>query len=47
MRQGVRTGLDHGGITCVLQTQFSGFLVFAIMNKFSVYFNFSDISRRN
>ena len=21
--QGVRTGLGHGGITCVLQTQFS------------------------
>ena len=24
MGQGVRTGLGHGGITCVLQTQFSG-----------------------
>ena len=23
MEQGVRTGLGHGGITCVLQTQFS------------------------
>ena len=23
MGQGVRTGLEHGGITCVLQTQFS------------------------
>ena len=23
--QGVRTGLRHGGITCVLQTQFSSF----------------------
>ena len=23
--QGVRTGLGHGGITCVLQTQFSSF----------------------
>ena len=23
MGQGVRTGLGHGGITCVLQTQFS------------------------
>ena len=28
MGQGVRTGLGHGGITCVLQTQFSSsFLV--------------------
>ena len=26
MRQGVRTGLGHGGITCVLQTQFSSFV---------------------
>ena len=28
MGQGVRTGLEHGGITCVLQTQFSGLLFF-------------------
>ena len=30
--QGVRTGLGHGGITCVLQTQFSSgfFLQFCI-----------------
>ena len=26
MGQGVRTGLGHGGITCVLQTQFSSFI---------------------
>ena len=25
MGQGVRTGLGHGGITCVSQTQFSSF----------------------
>ena len=25
MGQGVRTGLGNGGITCVLQTQFSSF----------------------
>ena len=25
MGQGVSTGLGHGGITCVLQTQFSSF----------------------
>ena len=30
MGQGVRTGLGHGGITCVLQTQFSSFLLFPI-----------------
>ena len=28
MGQGVRTGLGHGGITCVLQTQFSSFSFF-------------------
>ena len=28
MRQGVRTGLGHGGITRVLQTQFSSFYSF-------------------
>ena len=27
MGQGVRTGLGHGGITCVLQTQFSSFYI--------------------
>ena len=27
MEQGVRTGLGHGGITCVLQTQFSSFRI--------------------
>ena len=26
--QGVRTGLGHGGLTCVLQTQFSSFCYF-------------------
>ena len=28
MGQGVRTSLGHGGITCVLQTQFSSFRLF-------------------
>ena len=28
MGQGVRTGLGQGGITCVLQTQFSSFFFF-------------------
>ena len=28
MGQGTRTGLGHGGITCVLQTQFSSFFFF-------------------
>ena len=27
MGQGIRTGLGHGGITCVLQTQFSSCLI--------------------
>ena len=27
MGQGVRTGLGHGGNTCVLQTQFSSFFL--------------------
>ena len=31
MGQGVRTGLGHGGITCVLQTQFSS-LFFAFFD---------------
>ena len=30
MGKGVRTGLGHGGITCVLQTQFSSFLCVGI-----------------
>ena len=28
MGQGIRTGLGHGGIICVLQTQFSIFFLF-------------------
>ena len=28
MWQGVRTGFGHGGITCVLPTQFSSFFFF-------------------
>ena len=31
--QGVRTGLGHRGITCVLQTQFSSF----VLLKFKVF----------
>ena len=27
MGQGVRTSLEHGGITCVLQAKFSGFVI--------------------
>ena len=33
MGQGVRTGLGHGGITCILQTQFSSFKIFYHINK--------------
>ena len=34
VRQGVRTGLGHGGITCVLQTQFSSFLLLIFLKAF-------------
>ena len=34
MGLGVRTGLGHGGITCVLQTQFSSFTI--------TFFEFSE-----
>ena len=30
MGQGVRTGLGHEGITCVLQTQFSSFFLLPV-----------------
>ena len=34
MGQGVRTGLGHRGITCVLQTQFSSYLfILAALTK--------------
>ena len=36
MGQGVRTGSGHGGITCVLQTQFSSFqyeIEFSVIHK--------------
>ena len=36
MGQGVRTGLGHGGITCVLQTQFSRFSFFFFFFFFCV-----------
>ena len=29
--QGVRTGLGHGVITCVLQTQFLAFIIFVVV----------------
>ena len=32
MRQRVRTGLGHGGITCVLQTQFSSY--YLVLGRF-------------
>ena len=33
MEQGVRTGLGHGGITSVLQTQFSSFLLVPLSSE--------------
>ena len=38
MGQGVRAGLGYGGITCVLQTQFSRFFFFFFFCKFNFYF---------
>ena len=35
--QGVRTGLGHGGITCVLQTQFSSLSIYFYLIFFLVY----------
>ena len=43
MGQGVRTGLVHGGITCVLQTQFSSFSI-AIMVELKKEHNSVNIS---
>ena len=46
MGQGVRTGLGHGGITCVLQTQFSSFFsIYAKENNFckSLYAAMEDL----
>ena len=42
MGQGVRTGLGHGGITCVLRTQFSSFFsntTEAILVKFHLQYD--------
>ena len=36
VRQGVRTGLGHEGITCVLETQFSSFF-FCLVLLYSSY----------
>ena len=38
MGQGARTGLGHGGITCVLQTQFSSFHFFSLIVFCFYYF---------
>ena len=35
MGQGVRTSIGHGGITCVLQTQFSSFFFFFLFFCFA------------
>ena len=37
MGQGVSTGLGHGGITCVLQTQFSSFFLNVLNGSQSDY----------
>ena len=44
MGQGVRTGLGHGGITCVLQTQFSSFffLTFFSQNAYTYFWQLKN-----
>ena len=37
MGQGVRTGLGHGGITCVLQTQFSSLHCFSEKIRLAIH----------
>ena len=39
MGQGVRTGLGHGGISCVLQTQFSSFFLLFAVKVFEASFS--------
>ena len=42
MGQGVRTGLGHGGITCVLQTHFSSFIIkFSLLRSKILHSEFS------
>ena len=36
MGQGLRTGLGHGGITCVLQTQFSSYFYLSMEIRLDV-----------
>ena len=45
MGQGVRTGVGHGGITCVLQTQFSSF--FRERNKYSRFKRTRNVRKEN
>ena len=47
MEQGVGTGAGHGGITCVLQTQFSSLPLLELMNcqrKFVLLYMFSTVN---
>ena len=41
MGQGVRTDLGHGGITCVLQTQFSSFFFCLSRNVTIIFYHCS------
>ena len=42
MGQGVRTDLGHGGITCVLQTQFSSLFIIIVIIIISIIIAFVD-----
>ena len=46
MGQGLRTGLGHGGITCVLQTQFSSSKTIAAYNlEVGRYIKLNDLMK--
>ena len=48
MGQGVRTGLGHGGITCVLQTQFSSYFMYLYIYLFYLSMKIRlDVSRES
>ena len=44
MGQGIRTGLGHGGITSVLQTQFSSFFLCDLDSESTLFIRLSEPS---
>ena len=43
MGQGVGTGLGHGGITCVLQTQFSSYYYYYYLSPLPLFKQHEDM----